>query len=112
MTRRSAFDPLPTCPFFCAGVHDGSSDTVHSTLPGGPFGDYVVVGMTDGGVPDVRLTDVPHPELIMTSDEARLLSCQLWMGAGLVDRYTFPLDADRAERTLRRYLEQRGVVIE
>lgn len=112
MTWRSAFEPLPNCPIFCAAVHDGTNDNIHNTLPGGVFGEFVVVNMADGGVPDVRLTDVPHPELIMTSDEARLLSCQLWMGAGLVDRYTFPLDADRAERTLRRYLEQRGVVIE
>ena len=112
MNRRSAFEPLPTCPIFCAAVHSGTNDHIHCTLPGGPFGDYVVVGVADGQPPDVRLTDVPHPELIMTPDEARLLSCQLWMGAGLADRYAFPLDADRAERALRLFLEQRGVRID
>lgn len=112
MNPRSPFEPLPTCPVFCGGVHDGSSDHIHGTLPGGPFGDFVVVGMADGGVPDVRLTDVPKPELVMTPDGARLLGCQLWMAAGLADRYTFPLDADRAERTLRLFLEQRGVRLE
>lgn len=112
MNRRSAFESLPTCPIFCSGIHDGTNDHIHATLPGGVFGDFVVVSMADGGVPDVRLTDVPHPEFIMTPDEARLLGAQLWMGAGLADRYSFPLDADRAERTLRLFLEQRGVRID
>lgn len=101
------FEHLPNCPQFCAAVHDGTNDTVHCTLPGGPFGEFVVVNMANGEPPDVRLADAPTPELVMTPDGARLLAFHLWAAAGLADRYAIPLAADELQRRLRELLEDR-----
>lgn len=98
----------PSCPFFCSGHDAPANQHRHDAAPS-LFGHSVTVVQENGRAPFVALLDIVNPMHTLTADEARVLGANLWRGAGLVDRFTFPLAADPVEQAMAALLAQRGL---